>query len=142
MVATERFEQLIAFLSSHLPEPVEQQGDGTGGIVFTGGSPGEVIAYLTDSIVEIGEFGVRWENPGTPVVKARRVGVLNWRRLPETALMNAIASLIKGAREMRLARYRTCRYCGTANPPEWLQSESHLPRALDQACDGVHQRRF
>ncbi len=138
MVATERFEQLIAFLSSHLPEPVEQQGDGTGGIVFTGGSPGEVIAYLTDSIVEIGEFGVRWENPGTPVVKARRVGVLNWRRLPETALMNAIASLIKGAREMRLARYRTCRYCGTANPPEWLQSDDVCLTCADTELGTVH----
>ena len=122
MVGTERFEQLIAFLSSHLPEPVDQQGDGAGGIVFTGGSPGEVIAYLTDSTVAIAEFGVRWENPARPVVKARRVGVLKWRRLPETALMNAIASLIKGAREMRLARYRLCRSCGTSNPPEWLQS--------------------
>jgi hypothetical protein len=123
MAGTERFEQLIAFLGSHLPEPVEQQPDGTGGIVFTGGSPGEVIAHLTDSVVVIAEFRVRWENPGTPVVNARRVGVLKWRRLPETPLMNAIASLIKGAREMRLARYRMCLYCGTSNPPEWLQSE-------------------
>jgi hypothetical protein len=138
MVGTERFEQLIAFLSSHLPEPVEQQPDGTGGIVFTGGSPGEVIAYLTDSSVEIAEFRVRWENPGTPVVKAQRVGVLQWRRLPETALMNAIASLIKGAREMRLARYRTCRVCGTSNPPEWLQSEDVCQTCAEGELGTVH----
>ena len=138
MAGTERFEQLIAFLSSHLPEPVEQEGDGTGGIVFTGGSPGEVIAYLTDSTVEIAEFGVRWESPGTPVVKARRVGVLKWRRLPETALMNAVASLIKGAREMRLARYRTCRYCGTSNPPEWLQSDDVCLTCAERELPTVH----
>jgi hypothetical protein len=138
MIGTERFEQLIAFLSSHLPEPVEQEGDGTGGIVFTGGSPGEVIAYLTDSIVEIAEFGVRWENPGTPVVKARRVGVLKWRRLPETSLMSAIASLINGAREMRLARYRTCRYCGISNPPEWLQSDDVCLTCADRELRTVH----
>jgi hypothetical protein len=138
MVGTERFEQLIAFLSSHLPEPVEQHSDDTGGIVFTGGSPGEVIAYLTDSIVVIAEFRVRWENPGTPLVKPRRVGVLKWRRLPETALMNAIASLIKGAREMRLARYRTCRQCGTSNPPEWLQSEDVCQTCAEQELGTVH----
>jgi hypothetical protein len=138
MVGTERFEQLIAFLSSHLPEPVDQQGDGTGGIVFTGGSPGEVIAHLTDSIVAIAEFAVRWEKPGTPVVSARRVGVLKWRRLPETALMNAIASLIKGAREMRLARYRTCRYCETSNPPEWLQSDDVCLTCAERELGTVH----
>ena len=138
MVGTERFEQLIAFLSSHLPEPVDQQPDGTGGIVFTGGSPGEVIAHLTDSIVVIAEFRVRWENPGTPVVKARRVGVLKWRRLPETALMNAVASLIKGAREMRLARYRTCRFCGTSTPPEWLQSEDVCQTCAEREPGTVH----
>jgi hypothetical protein len=138
MAGTERFEQLIAFLGSHLPEPVEQQSDGAGSIIFTGGSPGEVIAYLTESIVAIAEFRVRWEDPGTPVVKARRVGVLRWRRLPETALMNAIASLIKGAREMRLARYRTCRFCGTSNPPEWLQSEDLCQTCAERESGTVH----
>jgi hypothetical protein len=138
MAGTGRFEQLIAFLGSHLPEPVEQQSDGAGGIIFTGGSPGEVIAYLTESIVAIAEFRVRWENPGTPVVKARRVGVLKWRRLPETALMNAIASLIKGAREMRLARYRTCRFCGTSNPPEWLQSEDLCQTCAERESGTIH----
>jgi hypothetical protein len=138
MAGTGRFEQLIAFLGSHLPEPVEQQSDGAGGIIFTGGSPGEVIAYLTESIVAIAEFRVRWEDPGTPVVKARRVGVLKWRRLPETALMNAIASLIKGTREMRLARYRTCRFCGTSTPPEWLQSEDVCQTCAEREPGTVH----
>jgi hypothetical protein len=138
MAGTGRFEQLIAFLGSHLPEPVEQQSDGAGGIIFTGGSPGEVIAYLTQSIVAIAEFRVRWEDPGTPVVKARRVGVLKWRRLPETALMNAIASLIKGTREMRLARYRTCRFCGTSTPPEWLQSEDVCQTCAEREPGTVH----
>lgn len=138
MYNPERFEQLIAFLSSHLPEPVEQQSDGKGGIVFTGGSPGEVVAHLTDSIVAIAEFRVRWENPYTPAVKPRRVGVVKWRRLPETAMMNAIASLIKGARETRLARYRTCRHCGTSSPPEWLQAEDACQTCAERESGTLH----
>ena len=66
MEIAERFEQLIAFLSSHLPEPVEQQPDDQGGIIFTGGSPGEVVAHLTESSVVIGEYRVRWENTVHP----------------------------------------------------------------------------
>ena len=53
MNTSERFEQLIAFLTSHLPEPVEQVPDEEGGIVFTGGFPGEVVAHLTESSVVI-----------------------------------------------------------------------------------------
>ena len=123
MEIAERFEQLIAFLSSHLPEPVEQQPDGQGGIIFTGGAPGEVVAHLTESSVVIGEYRVRWENTLTPTVTPRRVGVVKWRRLPETELMDAVSSLIKGAREMRLAQYRICQSCEKINPPEWMRSE-------------------
>jgi hypothetical protein len=123
MDISERFEQLIAFLSSHLPEPVEHLPDDQGGIIFTGGSPGEVVAHLTESSVVIGEYRVRWENMFTPTVAPRRVGVVKWRRLPETELMDAIASLIKGAREMRLAQYRICPSCEKPNPPEWMRGE-------------------
>ena len=123
MEIAERFEQLIAFLTSHLPEPVEQQPDDQGGIIFTGGSPGEVVAHLTESSVVICEYRMRWENMLTPTVAPRRVGVVKWRRLPETELMDAVASLIKGAREMRLAQYRLCQSCETVNPPEWMRDD-------------------
>src|SRR5215831_3284981 len=48
---SERYEQLIAFLSTHLPAPVEQEEDANGVLVFTGGSPGEVVARLTATSV-------------------------------------------------------------------------------------------
>ena len=132
MDASERYEQLIAFLSTHLPEPVEQE-DENGLLVFTGGSPGEVIARLTHASVIIEEYAIRWETPFTPVVHPRRVGVVHWRRLPESTLMNIVGQLIKGAREMRLSRYRTCRFCGRTNPPEWQQGDD-----VCQCC-AVHE---
>jgi hypothetical protein len=119
----ERFEQLIAFLSSNLPQPVEQQQDEAGGIVFTGGAPAEVVAHLTGSRVAIAEYAGAWETPYAFTVQPRRVGVVRWRRLPETELMNALAQLIKGARETRLARYRTCRVCEKSQPPEWMHDD-------------------
>jgi hypothetical protein len=122
MEIAERFEQLIAFISSHLPEPVEQQPDEQGGIVFTGGSPGEVVAHLTETSVVIAEYRIRWDNTLTPTVTPRRVGVVKWRRMPESELMDAVGSLIKGAREMRLAQYRVCQSCEKVNPPEWMRS--------------------
>jgi hypothetical protein len=122
MNTSQRFEQLIAFLSSHLPEPVEQVPDEEGGIVFTGGFPGEVVAHLTESCVVIAEYRVVFERRYNPMVKPRRVGALRWRRLPETELMNAVGSLIKGAREMRLAHYRVCESCEQSKPPEWMQT--------------------
>src|SRR5205807_353514 len=74
--ASERYEQLIAFLSTHLPAPVEQE-DHDGLLTFTGGSPGEVIARLTHTSVVIEEYAVRWETAFKPVLHPRRVGVVN-----------------------------------------------------------------
>ena len=47
-------------------------------------------------------------------------------------MMNALAALIKGAREMRLARYRPCTVCGTKNPPEALFADDVCPGCGDQ----------
>jgi hypothetical protein len=119
-VLSERFEQLIAFLGSNLPQPVEQQPDDQGGIVFSGGSPVEVVAHLTDTSVTVSEYAGVWETPYSFVVKPRRVGLVKWRRLPETPLINALSQLIQGARAMRLATYLTCRSCERAKAPEFM----------------------
>src|SRR5947208_858444 len=116
----ERFEQLIAFLGSQLPHPVEQQPAGDGSMIFTGGTPAEVVVHLDESIVVVSEYAGVWKSPERFMVKPRRIGLLKWRRLPETAMMNALAALIKGAREMRLTRYRPCSMCGEKSPPEAL----------------------
>jgi hypothetical protein len=119
----ERFEQLMALLGSQLPAPVDQQTASDGSMVFTGGAPAEVVVNLADSSVVVSEYAGVWESPDRFVVKLRRVGMLKWRRLPETSMMNALSALIKGAREMRLARYRPCTVCGAKHPPEALFSD-------------------
>ena len=53
--APERYEQLIAFLGSNLPPPVDRQEDIDGSLRFTGGDPPEVIVVLTDSNVEVSQ---------------------------------------------------------------------------------------
>jgi len=136
--SSERYEQLIAFLSTHLPSPVEQEEDSNGNIVFTGGSPGEVVARLTATSVIVEEFAIRWETPYAPVIQPRRVGAVNWRRLPETAVMNVVGQLIKGAREVRRARYRTCGVCGVTNPPEWLHSDEVCQTCAESRLGLVH----
>jgi hypothetical protein len=94
---TERFEQLIAFLTSQLPTPVEERNGAAGTMVFTGGEPPEVVVELTASSVIVSEFAGVWEKPYTLTPRPRRVGAVNWKRLPETSLLNAISQLIRGA---------------------------------------------
>jgi hypothetical protein len=120
MDAPERFEQLIAFLTANLPAPVDQQTAEDDGFIFTGGEPPEVVVHLKRSSVVVSEYDGAWQTAYRFVAKPRRVGVLKWDRLPETALFKALEQLIKGAREMRLARYLTCRYCEALRPPEWM----------------------
>jgi len=138
MAASERYEQLIAFLSTHLPTPVEQSDETNGIMVFRGGSPVEVVATLTHSSVIIDEYAVRWDTPTTPIDRPRRVGALNWRRLSESTLMNLVGQLIKGARETRRSRYKACRFCGRTNPPEWLYNDDVCQGCAEAEVGAVH----
>ena len=55
MDAPERFEQLIAFLDSNLPAPVERQESADGSVQFTGGEPAQVVVSLTETSVIVAE---------------------------------------------------------------------------------------
>jgi len=129
----ERFEQLIAFLGSQLPKPIEREDSDDGSMVFLAGDPVEVVVILTDQNVIVSEFDGVWETPYHFTVRPRRVGVVKWRRLPETELMNALTALIKGARHSRLARFETCTYCGRSTAPELLHDQG-----ICQACSERH----
>src|SRR2546427_10632490 len=104
MDTPERYEQLIAFLGSQLPAPVDQHEDRGGAIQFLAGEPPEVVVLLTDSTVVVAEFAGVWQTPSTFVKKPRRVGLLKWRRLPGNAPWDALSALIKGAGPARAPR--------------------------------------
>jgi len=136
--APERYEQLIAFLGSNLPAPVERQEELDGSIRFAGGDPPQVVVVLTQSSVLVSEFAGEWETPFKFTSRPRRVGVVKWRRLPENALLSAISALIKGAREARLASFQTCQYCGQRTPPEWLHDNGVCQACADQHSGAIH----
>lgn len=138
MDVPERFEQLIAFLGSQLPGPIDQQADADGAIQFIGGDPPEVVALLTHSSVVVMEFAGVWETPFKFTAKPRRVGVLKWRRLPENALLAALSALIKGARDARLASFRTCQYCERRTAPEWLHDDGVCQACADRHSGAIH----
>ena len=138
MDAPERYEQLIAFLESNLPAPVDRQETPDGSVQFISGEPAEVVVSLTETSVLVSEFSGVWESPFTFAARPRRVGVLKWRRLQETALFNALAVLIKGAREMRLSRFHVCRYCGRSTAPEWMHDDGVCQACADQHSGAIH----
>jgi hypothetical protein len=138
MDASERYEQLIAYLTTHLPTPVHQEELNDGSLMLTGGSPGEVVARLTKVSVIIEQYAVRWETPYTPVMRPRRVGVVKWRRLPDSTVMSVVDQLIRGARDARLARYQTCQLCGETRPPEWMQDEDICQQCSSSVLGPVH----
>ena len=93
-----------------------------------------MVVVLTDTAVIVSEFAGVWETPFTFVKKPRRVGLLKWRRLPESALWDALSALIKGAREARRSRFQVCQHCGETTPPEWLHDDH-----VCQSCADRHQ---
>jgi len=138
MDTPERYEQLIAFLGSQLPAPVDQHEDRTGAIQFLAGEPPEVVVLLTDSTVVVAEFAGVWQTPSTFVKKPRRVGLLKWRRLPENALWDALSALIKGAREARRSRFQICQYCSESTAPEWLHDDHVCQTCAERHHGMIH----
>ena len=137
MDGSERFEQLIAFINSQLSKPIEEEHAADGSILFTGGDPSEVIVHLTDETVTVAEFAGDWDEDAFSITP-RIVGELYWHTLPETALMNALSALIKGAREVRLSKYRMCAECGDILPPEYFGTNDVCARCADDPSRLVH----
>ena len=54
----ERFEQLIAFIGSQLPTPVDEQTASDGSMIFIGGAPPEVVVELAESSVRVSDTPV------------------------------------------------------------------------------------
>jgi hypothetical protein len=138
MNAPERFEQLIAFLGSQLPVPVDQREQADGSIEFVAGDPLEVVVALTESSVIVSEYAGVWDTPFHFAAKPRRVGILKWRRLPETSLYNALTALVKGARDARRARFQPCRFCGQSTAPEWIREDGVCQSCAEQRSGAIH----
>lgn len=112
------WEGLLASIRAELPPPVEQETAADGSVIFVGGDPGEVVVRVSRSVVTVSEYAVEWEGPHEAVVRPFRMGSLSWRRFPEGPAVGIISSLVRAARELRLSRYRTCRFCERSVPPE------------------------
>lgn len=137
MSLDERFEQLIAFLGSQMPGPVEQRSEDDGSLIFIGGAPPQVVVHLTSTKITVSEFAGVWQ-AGQLVMKPRRVGTLLWQRLPETPLINALSAMIKGARDTRLKRFHLCPSCGEKQPPEVLVGDGVCPVCSELQNYRVH----
>ena len=116
----ERFEQLLAFIGSQLPSPVDQYTADDETLVLTGGSPAEVVVHVGRTTVIVAACVGIWDGREHFKVTSRRIGLLKWQRLGESTLMSALGALIKGARALRLEGYRPCSVCGVRHPPEAL----------------------
>lgn len=138
MELPEQYEQWIAFIASMLPQPVDQQQFPDGSVVFEAGDPREVVVRLTPTVIVVSEYLAVWKGPETPLVIARRVGAVNWRRLPESDAMKVVESLVHGARQSRQSTYRVCRYCDRTTPPEWMHDEDVCQRCAEPHLRVVH----
>src|SRR5207247_6612937 len=72
MDAPERYEQLIAYLESNLPAPVDRQETADGAVQFIAGEPAEVVVSLTETSVLVSEFSGVWESPFPFAARPRR----------------------------------------------------------------------
>lgn len=112
------WEALVASLTHELPQPVKQETALDGATLFVGGDPGEVVVRLTDDVLTVSEFAVEWQGPSMPVTRPIELGRFHWAWLPGVEAMRVLLALIEAARQSRRLKYRLCRICERAKPPE------------------------
>lgn len=115
--------RLLRDIRTLLSDPVREESQLGGKLIFIGGDPGEVIVRVGPKKVSVAIFSVRWEGPHTPVVYPKELAVLNWKRIPAAQMLMTLHTMIESARELRRSRYRKCERCGETNPPEWMHDE-------------------
>lgn len=116
-----------------LPAPVRGETQLDGVDVLVGGDPGEVIVRISGGKVAVYSYSARWQGPCTLVVCPKRVGTLNWKRLPASRTVILIHILIESAAEIRRAGFRTCQRCNRIQPPEFMHGDG-----ICQSCAQEH----
>jgi hypothetical protein len=128
IVVMQNFDEWLAYITTHLPQPVSQEIAPDGSTYFTGGEPAEVIVRLTTSAVTVWEYAVSGE-PHSPAVQPIRVGSVVWRRIRNTHAISAVHSLIEAARVSRQSKFSICSHCDERKPPESMYDDT-----LCQSC--------
>src|SRR4051794_39156291 len=129
----ENLDEWLAFVSTHLPEPVTREEAGDGTVCFTGGEPGEVIVTVGATTIAVFEYAVRFdEGRRSAVIAPRLIGQVKWRRARNAETVRAVAALIAAAGESRRGRYRRCELCEQSLPPEWMHDAEVCQTCAEQ----------
>lgn len=130
---------LLALVRKALPEPVSE-AETKGGLLIEAGDPGKVAMKATAAGVTVLLYGIRWDGPSRLVPNHRPLAHIRWRDLP-TAREEAAAvlrHLIEAAQMIRLATFRTCRFCQESTPPEWMHDEDVCQGCAEKHLGIVH----
>ncbi len=130
----EGWEAWLAYFAASLPQPIQQFSSNDGEVTFQAGEPGEVIVHLTPHLITVSIHSFKRSSSLEPIVIARPVGYVRWRRLLPDDATAVVDSLIAAARAARRAMYRLCGACASVRPPEAMYDDDTC-----LACASTHQ---
>jgi hypothetical protein len=119
-----------------LPKPVVWRNTRASVVWLTGGDPEEVVVRLSRSALTVYEFAAERTTGDRVTVSPIRVGVVSWASLPVERALTLTGVLIRRARELRRARYRTCRRCNQETPPELM----HRDEICRECAESINER--
>ncbi len=134
----EGWEAWLAYFSASLPQPVEQLATADGEITFHAGEPGEVIVHLTPDLITVSVHSTKRSASLKPIVIARPVGYVRWRRLLPEDATGVVDGLVAAARAARHAMFRTCRSCASVRPPESMFDEDTCMMCASRYQGSIH----
>lgn len=131
----QNIDEWMAFIATHLSDPVSEEHSPDGTISFTGGDPPEVVVSLTRSTIVVFEYAIREDAAHAPTPAPRPIGSVRWRRARNPEMIRAVTALIAAARDSRLAKFGICARCERSTPPERMHDDE-----VCSSCAAIERR--
>jgi len=94
------------------------------GVRLIGGDPSEVVAFVTEEVINFSQFALVWTHPHIPTLKPIPIASIQWRNLRKPERQQIFTTLVETISKRRRKLYRICQYCERLMPPEWLFSDT------------------
>ena len=109
----------INAIRERLMEPRTESTSPDGTLLFSGGSPPDVLIALSGSTIHVAIYDPETATTRPPAGDQTIVS-LNWQRLPAPHLVMSLNVALGSARELRFATFQHCKRCDALTAPELL----------------------
>lgn len=112
------YSQLVSILKDMLPNPVSSENLPGGTVRLIGGDPGEVVADISEKMVDVSEFRLEQVSDRARILQPNLLGTLYWTLIPAWTTRRMLEELTATAANRHRGTWKDCIRCGVSTHPQ------------------------